>query len=110
LFIGDMYELLRFPAATQEEGRVMKLRASVLALTALTSLLAAGAALAQDPTGSTYAGVGNDITQQAGVAGVAAQSQGTLPFTGLDLAVGIVLGLVLIAVGVLMRRRSRPVA
>ena len=88
----------------------MKFRMSVLGAIVLSCLLTAATALAQDPTGSTYSGVGNDIAQQTGVAGDTATVQGLLPFTGLDLAMAVAAGLLLVALGLMIRRRSRPTA
>jgi hypothetical protein len=78
-------------------------------LKGLTSLLAAflvmlvlaGSALAQDPAGQGYAGqsapLGGVAGEQSGSAGV--QASGSLPFTGIDLALLVVGGIALAVVG-----------
>ena len=79
-------------------------------LRGLTSLLAAffvmvvlaGSALAQDPAGQGYGGqagtpLGGVAGEGSGNAGV--QTSGSLPFTGIDLALLVVGGLALAAVG-----------
>ena len=74
-------------------------------------LATATTALAQAPTGPTYAGVGPSIDEEVGgVAGEVtgeAVTTGTLPFTGFDIALALGVGLLLVMVGVLTRRLGR---
>lgn len=78
------------------------LRILVFAVTA--SLVLAATALAQSPTGQVYGGAAGEAEEQVGAAGDVAAAGGTLPFTGLDLAVALAAGVVLIAVGFTVRR------
>lgn len=75
----------------------------------LVFLAFASVALAQEPTGPAYGGSGPDIDDQVG-SGVA--QAGDLPFTGLDITLGLLAGLLLVAMGLLTRRvaRNRGVA
>ena len=86
----------------------------VVAFLAFTSI-----AYAQEPTGPTYGGSGPDIDSQVERGQVAGRATGggevvtgTLPFTGLDLALALVGGLALVTVGLVTRRvaRARSVA
>ncbi len=84
----------------------------VVAFLAFTSI-----AYAQEPTGPTYGGSGPDIDSQVERGQVAGRATGevvtgTLPFTGLDLALALVGGLALVTVGLMTRRvaRARSVA
>jgi hypothetical protein len=69
-------------------------------------------ALGQEPTGPAYAGSGPDIDEQVSRGQVAAGHAGALPFTGLDITLALVAGLLLVAMGLLTRRiaRNRGVA
>jgi hypothetical protein len=87
----------------------MKLRCLILAVFAVLAL--APAALAASGSGSAGTGYGgnagevqNDVSQGAVHA---AATKGTLPFTGLDLALLVVGGLALVVVGAGLRRASR---
>jgi hypothetical protein len=77
----------------------------------LTGLLLVPVALAQSgsTSGSGYLGTAGET--QSGVAGsggsLGTASQGTLPFTGLDLALLVSGGLVLLMVGAGVRRLTR---
>lgn len=75
-------------------------------------LVLAAAAVAQTPVGRGYGGDGGNVQQDVagtGAPGGAAGSLGgTLPFTGLDLAVILVAAVVLIVAGLAIRRFSRP--
>jgi hypothetical protein len=73
----------------------------------LTFLVWASVALAQDPTGRTYGGRGADIDDEVGAGEVAAGQVGFLPFTGRDLALIVLGGLTLVAMGLLTRRAAR---
>ncbi len=80
-----------------------------LAFAVFTVLAIAPAALAQSVSGSGYGGVAGDVQGQ-----ISGQDQlstvgqpGVLPFTGLDLGLIVGGGLMLIAVGLLARRRAR---
>jgi hypothetical protein len=75
---------------------------------ALTAMLVVGvpSALGQDDiAGQVYGDAGGGI--EGDIAG-AGSAGGSLPFTGLDLAFIVIGGLALLAVGVLLRLRSRP--
>ncbi len=78
---------------------------------ALAFLTFASVAVAQDPTGPTYAGRGQDVDQQINQGQVAGQAgevvTGTLPFTGLDIALAVFTGFALLAVGLFTRRLAR---
>jgi hypothetical protein len=71
-------------------------------------LATATVALAQAPTGPTYAGVGPAIDEEVaeGVAGEVVTT-GTLPFTGFDIALALGVGVLLVTIGVLTRRLGR---
>lgn len=90
----------------------MKIRVVGIGGTVLVFLLFASVALAQDPTGPTYGGSGPDIDSQVGRGEVVAGQGGTLPFTGLDVTLALLAGLLLVTMGVLTRRiaRNRAVA
>jgi hypothetical protein len=77
----------------------------VVVATAISVAVLAPAALAQDPTVGVYGGEGGNVQGQLDQGGAAAG--GVLPFTGIDLAFAFGAGLVLIAVGVVLRRVSR---
>lgn len=77
-------------------------RWSIIGAGTLLTLVAAPAALAGSPDDSVYGGVAGNI--QGDVAG--AQPAGNLPFTGLNLALIVIGGVALVAIGVLLRRRT----
>jgi hypothetical protein len=85
---------------------------------ALTALVWAPLALAQDPTGRGYGGSGGDIQGRisgsgpggSGVGGEVAGNSSNLPFTGLDLALFLAAGLVLVLIGATLRRAAREKA
>jgi hypothetical protein len=87
----------------------MRVRGVGISGAVLGFLVFASVALAQEPTGPTYGGSGPDIDDQVG-SGVA--QAGDLPFTGLDLTLGLLAGLLLVTMGLLTRRvaRNRGVA
>jgi hypothetical protein len=78
---------------------------TALAATVLVAAVFAVSALAQTPTGSGYGGqaggsLGGVAGGQAQAGGVpASQASGSLPFTGIDLALLVVGGLALTGVG-----------
>jgi hypothetical protein len=81
---------------------------AALAVTMLVTAVFAGTALAQSPTGNGYGGqAGAPLSGVAGQGsggapasqGIAGQSAGTLPFTGIDLALLLAGGIALTAVG-----------
>ena len=76
---------------------------------ALAGLLLAPAVLAQSgSTSGTYLGTAGETQSGVGSGGtLGAASQGTLPFTGLDLALLVAGGLVLLMVGAGVRRLTR---
>jgi hypothetical protein len=72
-------------------------------IAALALMLAPSAAAAGNSTLHGYGG-------SAGSVQGTVQKSGTLPFTGLSLVAVVVAGLVLVAIGVLIRRVGRPSA
>jgi hypothetical protein len=87
----------------------MKLRCLIVAVCALlalapTALGASGSGSAGTGYGGNAGGVQNEVSQGAVHA---AASKGTLPFTGIDLALLVVGGLSLVVVGAGLRRASR---
>jgi hypothetical protein len=76
---------------------------------ALAGLLLAPAVLAQSgSTSGQYLGTAGETQSGVGSGGtLGAASQGTLPFTGLDLALLVAGGLVLLMVGAGVRRLTR---
>lgn len=66
----------------------------------LAILMWAPAALAQSPAVSGYGGVGGEVQGDVGGSG----SGGALPFTGLDLGLLVVGGLVLLVAGLTLRK------
>lgn len=64
-------------------------------------------AFAQAPTGPAYGGVGPEVDEQVGGAAAEVGVRDVLPFTGLDLALATGAGLVLLALGLMMRRTAR---
>lgn len=79
----------------------------VMVLGGLMLLSLQGLAFAQAPTGQAYGGVGPEVDEQVGVAAGDVVVRDVLPFTGLDLALAVGAGLVLLSVGVVMRRTAR---
>ena len=81
-------------------------RAAGVAVALTTYLVTASVALAQESTESGYGGEG--VLGQPGGAGVGAETgAGALPFTGLDIALLLLAGAVLVAVGFTMRRLGK---
>ena len=85
----------------------MRVRGFSLGGVVLAFLVWASVALAQDPTGPTYAGKGPDIDSQVESGEVAAGQVGFLPFTGRDLALIVLGALLLVGMGMLTRRAAR---
>lgn len=85
--------------------RLMRVIGAIVA-TALVAATLATAALAQSPSGTGYGGGANVV---GGVRGEGtAPTRGTLPFTGIDLALLVAGGVVLAAVGAgLVRATAR---
>ena len=83
-------------------------------ITAILAVGITGAALAGPTIVSAYGGKGGTpvgkrrTVHPTHTAAPTAQHTGTLPFTGLDLTVFVGLALLLIALGVLLVRSSRP--
>jgi hypothetical protein len=69
----------------------------------LVVLALAPAALAQDPTVSAYGGAAGDVRGALDET----PTVRTLPFTGLDVALVVAAGLVLVALGVGLRQTAR---
>lgn len=66
-------------------------------------LLLASSALAQDPTVRAYGGMGGEV---GGTLDQTPTAQ-TLPFTGLDVALVFGAGLILLALGIVLRKTAR---
>ena len=83
----------------------MMIKAMAAAATLLVALVLAGGALAASKP-PAYKGAGPAVQGQvqAGAHGVAAKTVGSLPFTGLDLALFVGAGLALLLVGGTLRR------
>jgi hypothetical protein len=69
--------------------------------TALLALLGAGAAQAGSPTTVGYGGKAGAVQGQVAAA---SHPGGTLPFTGLNLTFALLAGIVLVALGLYLRR------
>lgn len=83
----------------------MKLRLLLVVLCSLAIALAsASLAFAQGPTQSAYSGPGASQISQVGTT---ADSQATLPFTGMDLGLIAVVAVVLVGTGVVLRRVTK---
>jgi hypothetical protein len=85
----------------------MRVRGFIVSGVVLAMFVWASVALAQDPTGPTYAGSGPDIDSQVEGGEVAAGQVGFLPFTGRDLALIVLGALLLVGMGMLTRRAAR---
>jgi hypothetical protein len=72
----------------------------LLVMTGVAALTSAPAAWAGGSPVSGYGGAGGTIQGTV-------QKSGALPFTGLNLTVVVAIGILLVGIGVLMRRRSR---
>lgn len=83
--------------------------ASLFAL--LTAAVLAVPALAQTPTDDVYSGFRDEVvsngTGTASAAGSAAGSGSSIPFTGFEVVLVVLAGLIVIATGLLVRRASR---
>jgi hypothetical protein len=91
-------------------GRRKVKRGIVCGVLALLVLVLAPLALAQTPSERGYGGAGGvvgEVGGGGGGGGVSASGSGGLPFTGLDLAFLVGGGLLLIALGVGLRRFGR---
>jgi hypothetical protein len=90
----------------------MRVRGVGIVGTVFAFLVFVSVAFAQEPTGPAYAGSGPDIDEQVSRGQVAAGQAGALPFTGLDITLALLAGLLLVAMGLLTRRiaRNRGVA
>jgi hypothetical protein len=85
-------------------------RRHIVFVAVLTGLLLVPVALAQSgsTSGTGYLGTAGETQSGVGSGGsLGAASQGTLPFTGLDLALLVSGGLVLLMVGAGVRRLTR---
>lgn len=69
-------------------------------------LVMTSAALAQAPTVPAYGGRGGDVSKSLDKGEVVGQTQ-TLPFTGLDVSLMIGAALVLIALGITLKKTAR---
>ena len=85
----------------------MRVRGVGIGGTVFAFLMFASTALAGGPTGPAYAGAGPDVDEQVSRGQVAASQAGTLPFTGLDVTLALLAGLLLVAMGLLTRRIAR---
>ncbi len=85
----------------------MRLRlASLIVTGSLFALGVVPAALAADPDEIVYGGDAGNVQQD--LASGALGSDGTLPFTGLNLVLIVIAGIALVATGILLKRRSNP--
>ena len=84
--------------------RLSGLVAAVVGSLAVAQTALAGGSSSLDAYGGA-AGVQGKVTHAGALGKVA--SQGTLPFTGLDIAVFVVVGLVLVGAGLMLRRAGR---
>jgi hypothetical protein len=83
-------------------------RTRVMLFSLLTVVALAPTAYAQSVTGSGYGGVAGDVQDQVGDDGLAgAQVVETLPFTGVDLVLVVGGALMLLLLGLVVRRRAR---
>jgi drug/metabolite transporter (DMT)-like permease len=82
------------------ELRNVKRIATTVALAVVGMLVLASAALAQSSSVSGYGGQAGGVEEQV-------ETGGTLPFTGLDIGLLIGGGLLLVAVGAMLRRLAR---
>lgn len=90
-----------------------RLGAALAALAAISASLMAGApaALAQDSSVDTYGGTGGNVVAKVdGPTADPPSTAGTLPFTGFDLALAGLGGLLLLGVGFALSRAVRPAA
>ena len=86
----------------------MKLRCLILVAFAFLVLAPAALAAGSGSAGSGYGGNAGGVQNEVNQGAVnAAASKGSLPFTGLDLAMLVVGGLSLVVVGAGLRRASR---
>jgi hypothetical protein len=92
------------------------MRVSFMAVLAVAFVLAlGGTAVAQDPTDDAYGGVlGNEVSSNdsggggtAPVTDTAGADDGSLPFTGLEVAFVVLAGLGLVTLGFALRRGVR---
>jgi hypothetical protein len=84
--------------------RLSLLVAAVVGLLAVAQTALAGGSSSLDAYGGA-AGVQGKVTHPGTLGTVS--SQGTLPFTGVDIAIFVVIGLVLVAAGLMLRRAGR---
>ena len=75
----------------------------IIAVGVGVGLLLASSALAQDPTVRAYGGLGGEV---GGTLDQTSTAQ-TLPFTGLDVALVFGAGLILLALGIVLRKTAR---
>jgi hypothetical protein len=79
--------------------------ATAVAVTALVLAVSAGAQ-AQSQTPRGYQGPAGAVQQQVRAGIGESKTLGSLPFTGLDLALGVGAGLLLLLTGAALRRRA----
>lgn len=80
----------------------MRFRMSVWIGAVLAMLTCTSIAFAQDPTGPTYGGSGADVDSQVQIGGQ--NATGTLPFTGSDLGLVVLTAVLLVVLGLVIRR------
>lgn len=86
----------------------MKLRCLIVAVCALLVLAPTALGASGGSAGTGYGGDAGNVQSEVNQGAVnAAAEKGTLPFTGLDLALLVVGGLSLVVVGAGLRRASR---
>jgi len=97
-------------------GRIRRgVALAALAAVCASLMVGAPAALAQDSSVDTYGGTGGNVVAKvdgptADPPSTSSQSTGTLPFTGFDLALAGLGGLLLLGVGLALSRAVRPAA
>jgi hypothetical protein len=84
-----------------------KFASALLALVVMGALAFSSVAIAADPAENAYGGLANEQQAAAEQNVAAAQSGGTLPFTGFQLGIALVAGVALVGTGLVLRRASR---
>ena len=82
-------------------------RRAVVGWILFSALTVPAGAFAQTPAGRTYGGGGGNVQEDVVSGGGVETVAGPLPFTGVDLAVMVGAAIVLIAVGLTVRRAAR---
>lgn len=94
----------RFQLRAESRFRAVTMMVS-LAVAAVAASVFAAIAVASDAARDAYGGAGAQIAQ--GVTGVTGNPEGSLPFTGIDLGLLALGGVLAICAGIAIRRLSR---